>query len=61
MPDHIFSINTKYATVSDINFVIQALKVLRDKHSQPEFEFTRNKIVPAIDRVILELEDMTKQ
>lgn len=47
-----------YAKEQDIVYVIQCLKVLKDKQSLPEFQYTASKIIPALNRVILELEDM---
>lgn len=50
----------KYCEPKDINYCIQILKTTRDKFKLPEFEYSSAKIIPSINRMILELEDMLK-
>lgn len=49
----------KYAEPKDINYTIQILKVAKDKLIMNQ-SYAENKIVPSINRMILELEDMLK-
>lgn len=50
----------KYAETKDVNYCIQILKVARDKFNLPEFEYSSRKMIPSINRMILELEEMLK-
>lgn len=49
----------KYAEPKDINYCIQILKLAKDKMVMND-SYATPKIVPSINRVILELEDMIK-
>lgn len=51
---------TKYASNKDIHFCIQVLKMARDKLNMTE-SYTKIKLVPSMNRVILELEDMIEK
>lgn len=51
----------KYCQPKDVNYCIEILKNLKDKFNMnPEFEYSKTKIIPSINRMILELEDMLK-
>lgn len=49
----------KYAEPKDVNYCIQILKLAKDKLIINE-SYAEQKIVPSINRMILELEDMLK-
>jgi len=49
----------KYAEPKDVNYCIQILKLAKDRLKINQ-SYAERKIVPSIDRIILELEDMLK-
>jgi len=52
---------TKYAEPKDIQYCIQVLKLARDKmQMQLSDSYSAQKMLPSINRVILELEDLSK-
>jgi hypothetical protein len=51
----------KYAEPEDLDFAILLLRNARDKLNNTESEYAKVKVVPRINRVIFELQDLLEQ